>query len=73
MYHYARNKMRPENNWPLSIGTYILVIKTCKTEKMTPQLQRRVTQSVWGNIGAAPQRRQKLISMLFEECQIQLV
>lgn len=66
--------MRPENNWPLSIGTYILVIKTIRqTEKMTPQLQRRVTQSVWGNSGAAPQRRQKLICMLFEERQIQLV
>lgn len=25
--------MRPENNWPLSIGTYILVIKTYKTNR----------------------------------------
>ena len=50
MYHYARNKMRPENNWPLSIGTYILVKTIRQTEKMTPQLQRRVTQSVWATV-----------------------
>lgn len=33
--------MRPENNWPLSIGTYILVFKTYKTEKNDTSIAKK--------------------------------